>query len=106
MALGFAPRETASILSNTTIEWVLADLAVLSAGDAWLRTLLSQRSNSATWTFQQFDLGAYKGQSIKLYFGSYNNGSGGMTALYVDDMARAFRHAHKVISEHVAKAAE
>ncbi|NCT97296.1 MAG: long-chain fatty acid--CoA ligase [Comamonadaceae bacterium] len=32
MALGFAPRETASILSNTTIEWVLADLAVLSAG--------------------------------------------------------------------------
>ncbi|QRR33450.1 long-chain fatty acid--CoA ligase [Hydrogenophaga sp. YM1] len=32
MALGFAPKETASILSNTTIEWVLADLAVLSAG--------------------------------------------------------------------------
>jgi long-chain acyl-CoA synthetase len=32
MALGFEPRETASILSNTTIEWVLCDLAVLSAG--------------------------------------------------------------------------
>ncbi len=32
MALGFAPKETASILSNTTIEWVLTDLAVLSAG--------------------------------------------------------------------------
>ena len=32
MALGFAPGQTASILSNTTIEWVLADLAVLSAG--------------------------------------------------------------------------
>jgi long-chain acyl-CoA synthetase len=32
MALGFAARETASILSNTTVEWVLADLAVLSAG--------------------------------------------------------------------------
>ncbi|MBW8317482.1 MAG: long-chain fatty acid--CoA ligase [Hydrogenophaga sp.] len=32
MALGFAPHETASILSNTTVEWVLADLAVLSAG--------------------------------------------------------------------------
>ena len=31
MALGFAPGQTASILSNTTIEWVLADLAVLSA---------------------------------------------------------------------------
>ena len=32
MALGFEPGHTASILSNTTVEWVLADLAVLSAG--------------------------------------------------------------------------
>jgi long-chain acyl-CoA synthetase len=29
LAVGFDPRETASILSNTNIEWVLADLAVL-----------------------------------------------------------------------------
>lgn len=32
MALGFQPRDTASILSNTTVEWVLCDLGVLSAG--------------------------------------------------------------------------
>ncbi len=32
MSLGFKPGDTASILSNTVIEWVLADLAVLSAG--------------------------------------------------------------------------
>ncbi|TNF61801.1 MAG: long-chain fatty acid--CoA ligase [Burkholderiales bacterium] len=31
LALGFNTRETASILSNTNIEWVLSDLAVLSA---------------------------------------------------------------------------
>jgi len=31
LAIGFDARETASILSNTNIEWVLADLAVLSA---------------------------------------------------------------------------
>jgi long-chain acyl-CoA synthetase len=30
LALGFEARETASILSNTNIEWVLCDLAVLS----------------------------------------------------------------------------
>ena len=30
MSLGFAPHERASILSNTVIEWVLADLAILS----------------------------------------------------------------------------
>ena len=32
MALGLAAGDTASILSNTVIDWVLADLAVLSAG--------------------------------------------------------------------------
>ena len=32
LSLGFARLETASTLSNTVIEWVLADLAVLSAG--------------------------------------------------------------------------
>lgn len=32
MAIGFAPQECASILSNTVIEWVLCDLAVLSCG--------------------------------------------------------------------------
>ncbi|MES2994236.1 MAG: AMP-binding protein [Pseudomonadota bacterium] len=32
LALGFAPGDCASIASNTVVEWVLADLAVLSAG--------------------------------------------------------------------------
>ena len=32
MSLGFEAQHTASILSNTNIEWVLCDLAVLSAG--------------------------------------------------------------------------
>ncbi|MGJ7493611.1 AMP-dependent synthetase/ligase [Variovorax sp. RT4R15] len=32
MALGFGPGQCASILSNTVIEWVLCDLAVLSCG--------------------------------------------------------------------------
>lgn len=32
ISLGFAPGDCASILSNTVIEWVLADLAVLSCG--------------------------------------------------------------------------
>ena len=32
VALGMQPGETASILANTRVEWVVADLAVLSAG--------------------------------------------------------------------------
>ena len=32
MSLGFKAGDTASILSNTVVEWVLADLAILSCG--------------------------------------------------------------------------
>ncbi len=32
IAMGFAARETASVLSNTNVEWVLSDLAILSVG--------------------------------------------------------------------------
>src|SRR2546423_14334649 len=32
MALGFEVRDTASILAHTVVEWVLADMAVLSCG--------------------------------------------------------------------------
>ena len=32
LSLGFAKGDCASILANTVVEWVLADLAVLSAG--------------------------------------------------------------------------
>ena len=32
LSLGFKPHETASILANTVVDWVLADLAVLSCG--------------------------------------------------------------------------
>jgi long-chain acyl-CoA synthetase len=31
-AIGFKPGETASILSNTVVEWLLCDMAILSAG--------------------------------------------------------------------------
>ena len=32
LSLGFQAHETASVLSNTNVEWVLSDLAILSAG--------------------------------------------------------------------------
>jgi long-chain acyl-CoA synthetase len=32
LALGLLPRDTSSVLSNTVVEWVLADLAILSCG--------------------------------------------------------------------------
>jgi PKD repeat protein len=48
-------------------------------------TLLFQRTNQG-WTQYQANLGSLAGQQITLYFGVYNNGFGGVTGMYVDDV--------------------
>jgi hypothetical protein len=49
-------------------------------------TLLFQTRNNQAWTYHGFNLGAYKGQTVKLYFGVYNDGWDGITGMYVDDV--------------------
>ena len=45
-------------------------------------------SDSKTWTHYTFDLTAYKGQTIILYFNVYNDGVGNLkTAMYLDDVS-------------------
>jgi len=52
-----------------------------------ITTLVKSQSNTQTWTSYEFDLGQYAGQTFYLYFGVYNNGSGNVTAMYVDDVS-------------------
>ncbi len=51
------------------------------------RTLMSILSNSQDWTpSDTYDLMDYKGKTIWVAFTTYNDGSGGKTAMYVDDV--------------------
>lgn len=54
-------------------------------------TLLSQLwrglSNAQSWEWRQYDLTSYRGKTLRLHFGVYNDGTGGRTALYVDDVS-------------------
>jgi hypothetical protein len=53
-----------------------------------IATLDVDLSNSQTWTHKSFDLSNYIGwYPIKIHFGTYNNGTGGITAMYVDDVS-------------------
>ncbi|MCA9994880.1 MAG: PKD domain-containing protein [Anaerolineales bacterium] len=81
------PEKTAVIPTNAS-ETSLTDdaqyvLAYDSHGNQY--TLLFQRSNQG-WTQYQANLGSLAGQQITLYFGVYNNGFGGVTGMYVDDV--------------------
>ncbi|MDY6876690.1 MAG: M28 family peptidase [Chloroflexota bacterium] len=76
---------------STAQETVLSDDAqyvlILDESDQRIGTLIWQRRNDRAWTFHQFDLDDYAGQTIKLQFGVYNDGWGGATAMYVDDVS-------------------
>jgi hypothetical protein len=54
------------------------------AGGAW-QELLMEHSNAGVWQETEFDLTAYAGQTIRIRFGAYNNGRGGVTSLWIDD---------------------
>jgi len=44
-------------------------------------------SNGRAWSEQVVDLTSYRGQRVLLYFNAYNDGLGGRTAMYLDDVS-------------------
>jgi hypothetical protein len=62
-------------------------LLILNQSDTWIGTVFWERRSDGTWISRQYDLLGYAGQTIKLHFGVYNNGYGGITAMYVDDVS-------------------
>lgn len=64
-------------------QWVL----ILDKDGLILEKLVEQRRSSLSWEKWTVDLTKYKGQTIRLYFGTYNNGIDGVTWMFVDDVS-------------------
>jgi hypothetical protein len=62
-------------------------LLLLDQHGNWIDTLMWQASNARTDQLWQFDLLPYAGQKIKLHFGVYNTGVGGVTGMYLDEVS-------------------
>jgi hypothetical protein len=77
---------TGRIFSETTLSDDLQYLLILDQNQNWIGTLVWQRSNSQVWTNMTFDLSAYAGQQIMLQWGTFNNGTSGISSMYVDDV--------------------
>jgi hypothetical protein len=71
-------------------QYYSADFQYILVLDQWnnlIESLDIDLSNSKKWTHKSFDLMDYSGDGpIKIHFGTYNNGYGGITAMYVDDV--------------------
>jgi hypothetical protein len=60
---------------------------ILDAWGNWIDTLLWRRNNSGVWTYFQYDLTYYRGSTIQINFGVYNDGYNGVTTQYFDDVS-------------------
>ena len=52
--------------------------------------LLFQRQWYSQWQRHVIDLSAFRGQAVTLYFGVFNNGTGGITGMAVDEVAVSY----------------
>jgi YVTN family beta-propeller protein len=50
-----------------------------------IASLLWTRSDARSWQYASFNVAAYAGRTIRVLFGTYNDGNGRSTAMYVDD---------------------
>jgi hypothetical protein len=87
---------TAQSLPNSTPTGKLFELApeasdlqyvlILDEWQNWIDTLVWQRSDSQKWTYYEFDLSRYRGRTIYVQFGTYNDGLNGISAMFVDEV--------------------
>ncbi|MGE5223061.1 MAG: hypothetical protein ACM3PY_11520 [Omnitrophica WOR_2 bacterium] len=68
---------------SSDLQYVL----ILDSNQIWIDTLVWQRINRDTWSNYEFDLSDYAGDTIYLQFGVYNDGVGGITSMFVDDVS-------------------
>ena len=48
--------------------------------------VFQSRSNASTWEKVTYDLTALKGRNVRILLGVYNNGGGGKTVMYADEV--------------------
>ena len=62
-------------------------IRILDAGGTFtLRQVWDVASNTGSWGQLQFDVSEFLGQTITLYINAINDGAGGVTGMYVDDV--------------------
>ncbi len=60
---------------------------ILDEFGTWIDTAFWNHKNARQWQQYTFDLSAYEGERIRVQFGTFNDGIGGVTVMYVDDVS-------------------
>jgi hypothetical protein len=65
-------------------DWQAAKIE--NSSGATLAQVMKVSSNARVWTQVVYDVIAYKGQTIRVFFNVHQNGNGKLTYMYVDDV--------------------
>ena len=86
MTLSTLPRTEAELAAAAPLA---ADFFYVIAirSDGSIDWLLTESVNALTWRQSTVDVSRYRGQTIRFQFGTYNNGTGGISRTSVDDAA-------------------
>jgi len=85
--LAFPGRPLAPPVEEAASSGDLQLVRILDEHDQLIAPLLRERSDDRQWTSHERELITYAGQTVKLYFGVSNDGLGGVTGMYVDDVS-------------------
>ncbi len=73
--------------TDDTIEHDWQEAQLRDSGGNLLAQIFKVASNAQTWTQVAYDLTAYKGQTVQLYFNAHEDGYGDPTYMYLDDFS-------------------
>ncbi len=62
------------------------ELIIMNSMGQPLRRVWTQVSDARAWQTLEFDISEFIGMPIRVYFNVYNDGKGGVTAMYIDDV--------------------
>jgi hypothetical protein len=74
-----------STTDTITYDWQEAQ--VQNTSGTMLAQIMKVCSNAQAWTLVTYDLTAYKGQTVRIYFNDHQDGYGDLTYMYVDDVS-------------------
>jgi hypothetical protein len=64
-------------------------LVLLDPDGITLAVLWTSDTDSPTWTQQTYDMTPWRGRTVQVYFNVFNDGAGGTTGMYLDDVSLA-----------------
>jgi hypothetical protein len=89
LSFWYWPSTTDDICSGSSCVYDWQEAQIRSTSGATLASVFKSNSNAKTWTQVSYNMSAYAGQTVVLWFNVHQDGGGDPTYMYLDDVSLA-----------------